>query len=487
MNPPKAGMDHIKTDHRFPKNGGNPGPLVGMAVALEEQARLKEYRNLFCKEPHKGYILQHPNGEWKFRGKPVSDPLIRAHVNGKYWVGVPGGWRTKFAVVDFDHPTEAKISETIRRLKLDKGQYLLFTSPSWWDTKNCHLYFPVEYKGHFPTCKLSLAAIGNVVDPKLEIYPQPKKPFRLPLGKNQWPLDDGGFPQGWMGWQAGLDELLALEPLALETLPFARELPFTPKTIDPDAGSHLTRHSECVELWKAGLQAKGERHGALKKLALWFYRRNWPLEGAVAELVEWQRKKSNGFSELVNRQDWKKLRSETERVVNWYYEHAPLWPDNLHNLEGAVAASDVIQGAQLFPGDVVNQKRWCSLIEYYRPRRRHGWVYFGAEQRRDGCNWDNVRSFHETLESKGVAEFRRIHRHVPGHPELSFSQMVKVNLARFHDVPLEDDERNVVDYYAAVRQICPSVNDAVSLTGVCKVRFYEAMKRKTTDNVNKIN
>lgn len=482
MNPPKAGMEYSKSDTSFPKNGREPGPLVQEAIRLEDAARLKEYRELFAKEHFGPYILQHPERDWKTRYKPVSDPLLKAHLAGKYWVGVPGGWYTKFATIDFDRPTEAKIQQTIETLGLSKGQYLLFTSPSWWESKNCHLYFPVEYRGKFPTCKLSLKALSSILDPKLEIYPQAKKPFRLPLGKNQFPIGEDGFPQGWIHWHQALDELLTLEPLAIETLPFAPELPFQNKEINRGAEISLTRHNECAELWKCGLQENGSRHEALKKLAKWFYRRNIPLDRAIDELVEWQRRKSNGFSKLVAMQNWPRLRSETERVLTWYYDKMPLWPDNLHNLDAGVAVSDVIQGAQLFPGDVVNQKRWINLVSYVRPRRRNAWVYVPADVWRDGTDRRNVEAFRQTLECKGVAEVRHSYRHVEGRPDLSFSKALKLKLDRFHDVPMEDDGRNIVDYYAAVRHVCSSVNDAVSLTGVRKELFYRAQKRKMSDN-----
>lgn len=85
-----------------------------------------------------------------------------------------------------------------------------------------------------------------------------------------------------------------------------------------------------------------------------------------------------------------------------------------------------------------------------------------------------------------MAEFRRNHRHVEGRPDLSFSQMVKINLARHHDVPLESDGRNVVEFYTAIRELCPSVHDAVSLTGIAKQRFSDAKKRLTADNTFEI-
>lgn len=475
-------MEHTKTNPTYAKNAGAVGPLVDLSVRLENETRMKEFRDLFARTWDKGYILQHPDRDWRFKGKPVSDPLLRAHLRGQYWVGVPANWRVQFAVVDFDRPTEHIIQTTIERLKLSKGQYLLMTSPSWWDKKSCHLYVPVEYKGRPPTCNLSLAAIGAVIDPRLELYPQPKKCFRLPLGRKQFIIGEDGFPQGWIDWKSGLDELLGLDPLALETLPFSPELPFPETTPDYSRVPQFPTHSEMGELWREGLQESGSRHATLKRLAVWFFRKNVPPDLAIEELVDWQLKKSNGFSELVRRGDRDVLRTETARIVNWFYEKIPAWPDSTHNLDAAVSASDVIQGAQLFPGDVVNQKRWFSLCRYYRPRRRHGWVYCGWEQWRDGCKWENVASFQQTLESKGVAEFRRTYRHVEGRPDLSFSQMVKIKLERQHDVPLESDGRNVVEFYTAVRELCPTVHDAVSLTGIAKQRFSDAKKRQKSDN-----
>lgn len=458
-----------------------PGPLVRQAIVLEEAAYLKDYRNAFAKDHTGPYAIQWPDKEWKTRWKPVSDPLLKAHLVGKYSVAVKAPWYVQFGFLDFDYPQPNLIQQTIETLGLNKGQYLLMTSPSWWESKNTHLVFPVVYNEKFPTQKLYQDALRGALGQKVEIYPQTKRKFRLPFGLNQYLLGDDGYPMGWLSWKQAFDEVRGLEPFPLENLPFTPPL-FSEKTVSElQAATVWGAHPECHNLWAEGLPSPGSRHQVVWKLASWFYRQNATPEEATNKIVRWLRRKHNGYSKACASGKWDRVKADVGRAVKWIWENYRPYPDGPHNQDGAVTVSDLAQAVELFPGDVVNQKRLLGLIAYYRPRRRHVWVYIPWDQWRDGINWDNVDSFRQTLEQKGVMDSINSYRHVPGRPELSFSRRYRLKLDKPHDTPVDDDGRNVTEYYQVVDQVCATVNDAVQYTGVRKELFYRAKKRRLAD------
>ena len=55
-----------------------------------------EYKDTFARERLGPYGLQWEGKPWTTRHKPLSDPLINAHLSGKYWVAIRAPWYPRF-------------------------------------------------------------------------------------------------------------------------------------------------------------------------------------------------------------------------------------------------------------------------------------------------------------------------------------------------------------------------------------------------------
>jgi hypothetical protein len=240
-------------------------------------------------------------------------------------------------------------------------------------------------------------------------------------------------------------------------------------------------------LWKEGLQGAGTRHRACWTLAVWFWRNNFAPKEAERKIEAWLRTKHNGFSKTVNTGGWRTAEADIRRQVQWIWGNFRVYPDRVHNAEAAVTAGDLRFVCEMFPGDVVSQKRLVNLIAYYRPRRRWEWVYIPAWVWLEVGDTHAYIKFRERLESVGLLESIHAYRHVPGRPDLSYSKKFRLHLPESHDAPLENDDRHVVEYWETVRAATGSIRDAISLTGGHKFTVYRGFASISDDKSFGIN
>ena len=419
-------------------------------VASEKEA-FEEYKEAFVRDFSGPYAVQWPGKPWKTKHKPLSDPVIRAHLDQRYWVATKAPWYPRFAYADLDNPTEETLDRVIGALGLSSGQYCLCTSPSYKETGNLHLIFAPRYKDRPATKKLIQDVLKRRIEKAgAELYPQTARKFRLPFGRDQHLLDaEIGAPLPY-GWKEALYWVLKLDPLPLEELPHQIELDLQL----PRRPREWTRRQEAEELLREGLPGPGTRHDACLTLAIYLFRLNWTPEEARAKIKRWIRAKHNSYSKEVNRGNWGLVDREIDEIVGWVWENygrGLIYPDTTHNLEGWVAPQDLRFIAEVFPGDIVNQRRLFKLICYYRPRSYYSWVYIPRWKWWEIADHRSYTAFRANLEGRGLLE--STHSYQVGR----FSKRFRLHLPPASlSERLEEDHRAIHDFVEAALMVFKS-------------------------------
>lgn len=452
--------------------------LLDLIHAEEQQLRFKEYRQKFARDHNGPYAVQRPGRAWKTKYKRVSDPLLNAHLAGLYWVALKASWYPVVYFLDIDKPEPGMLDRIIETLRIRESQYILMTSPSYWTDGSLHLVIMVTYKDQLPTHKLGYTALTNMLSKLCEVYPQLRRKFRLPLGRGQRIIGRDGVILDSMPWWEAMYWIEKLDPIPIETLTFQPELPFPSLAKDEDNPSKWLSLGHWQQLYDEGLQVSGARHRGQWDLAVGFWRLNWLPNDAIAAIRVWVQKKHNGFSASVNTGDWRTIEGEIFRQVQWIWGNFRHYPDTPHNLDGYVTMADLKFIAEIYRGDVVNQKRLFNLVCYIRPRAHHEFVYVPRRiWSGEVAGARTYQDFIQELETKGLLESLDAYRHIAGHPELSYSKKFRLHLPSSDNQPIQYDGRNEQDYYGALRGSFRSVREMADLTGVRRDRFYEAFAR----------
>lgn len=449
----------------------------------EPDPAYRAYLQAFVRDFDGPYAIQHPGRPWSTRAKKVSDPLIRAHLDRKYWLALKAPWYPRYACLDLDHPGPETVERVCDRLGVSDGQVLLCTSPSWRDTGNLHVLFAPRYHDEPATKRLLLTILRPLADEVgIEVYPQLRRKCRLPFGRDQSILDDEtGMPLA-LSWQDAVFWAEKLDPFDLSTVPRSQlELPLS----DRIGAERWSKRAEAEALWHAGLQQPASRHDACKTLAIYWYRRNRDPGEVRRMLKRWMREKHNGYSKEVARGNWRVVDHEIDEVVHWTWEkygRGLVYPDDTHNLEGWIASQDLHFIASVFPGDLVNQRRLFKLLLYYRPRQHHEWVFLPAQRWESIAHGGLYTAFRASLEQRGILE--TIHAYQPG----NFSK--RIRLKRLPSVTVDQkmqhDGRAIHDYYAALQSLCGSIAAQAEFTGGDRRNFYADRRTKKCDNMQYI-
>ena len=446
---------------------------------LEEQRHFKKYCKTFIGDFQGPYGFKKPGKEWVTRHKPISDPLINAHLNGDYWIAAKAAWYPSFYYLDVDDPESGDVERIIDNLGLSEGQYQLMTSPSYSETRSLHLALRLEHNEKLPTYRLGYEALSNAIGRRCEVYPQLKRKFRLPFGRGQFLIGQNGQVLDHLSWQTAMYWLDKLDPILVESLRYQESLAFPSSVKDEDNPRIWMTQEQTKELYENGLQAFNTRHYSQWEIAVALFRKNLLPQQAVEEIKKWIRKKHNGFSKSVNKGNWRQIDAEIERQVKWIWDNFRTYPDSTNNLDGGLTRADLKFVVDVYPGDVVNQKRLCALVNYYRPRAHHGFVYIPQRiWRNEIANDRTYQSFIQDLESKELLKANNSYRHIEGRPELSYSRKYHLLLPPSSGDVIQRDGRNVHDYYEALSLIFGSVREMVSFTGLPHQYFYYAKRKR---------
>ena len=455
------------------------GNLLDLIDGAAYEQSLESYRKVFARDHQGPYATQQPGGDWRTKYKSVADPLLKAHLSEKYWVATKASWYPQIYFLDLDAPSAGELERIVESLGLSRGQYLLMSSPSYPKDQSCHIAIKPEYHGKIATHKLGYEALHNIVGRSCEVYPQLKRKFRLPLGRGQRLITEQGLLLDSLPWWEALHWIDKIDPLPIERLRFQLPLPFASPIKKEDKARGWVKSSKVKEIYEYGLQAKGTRHEVTWILAVSLWRANWLPQDASVHIKKWLRKQHNGFSETINKGNWRAVDAEIGRQVAWIWGHFRPYPDNPHNITGYVTMADLKWLAQVYPGDVVNQKRLFALTCYMRPRAKHDWVYVPAHVWRDEiAHKDTYNSFVADLEGKGLLESVMSYRHVENYPDLSYSRKFRLKLPEAPYEPIKEDGRHVQDYYDALLLKLGTVKEIVAFTGVTHQRFYRFLGQK---------
>jgi hypothetical protein len=437
----------------------------------------KDFARSFVRDFSSPYAVQQPEGrrtDWRTKYKPISDPLIHAHLSQEYWLGTKAPWYPVFFNLDIDRPEQKTLDRIFKRLDnfgISESQRALMTTPSHRKSGNFRIYLKLEYADRLPTWKLGYEALNNAFGDLCEVYPQKRRKDRLPCGKSQDLIVDDVVLSN-LTWQEELHHLLKLDPVPIEQLPRQPLLAF-PDEKNAENPKTWTPRGEVAQLRNEGLQAHSTRHEAQFCILSDLWRSNFQPGDAAHFVKKWIRHHHNGFSKDAAAGRWKAINDEIDRQVKWIWARPQtLLPDTPHSLNLALTKSDLDFAAEIFKGDAVRQKQLVNLISYVRPRQRHQWIFVPTWVWREQVA--GVRTYHQLkadLQSKGILE--SINSYRAGH----YSRRFKLNLPATSEEPLSFDERNITDFYDALWQAYGSVTDIADITGLNRKAIWRNFKQ----------
>jgi hypothetical protein len=355
-------------------------------------------------------------GHWRTKHKALADMPIKAHLGGRYAVGVLSRWYPEYAILDMD-ATPIEATEEIRgRLGLDETNSMLCASEN---ANSYPLLLRPEYNGRPPTIRLLhdvFRRFGR--DNGVEVFPQVQRTIRLPFGPHQNCLDlQYRHLQDWQ------DKLYWFEKLGefdLQTVPTHQmELDLqTPRATMP------TILQEGNELLTHGLQIPSTRHEGQFKVLYLLWRLNVPQDEAEGITWRWIQAKHNGFSRDMVRYPGhvrKEIGRQAGRIWN-KYELARAYPDSTHNTHtGYLTELDLREVIQICRGSSPRMRFLFHLVKHFYPRRHRTQVNVHRDKL---VKWANERTYLRylnELESIGIA--KRGTGYEPG----AFSKSLRLN------------------------------------------------------------
>jgi len=436
----------------------------------------RDYITHFVHEFLGPYGIQKPGRAWNTQDKSLPDGVIKGHLEKIHWVGVRASWYPPWGYIDLDSVNEREglLERVTDRLKLDSNQYLVCTSPSWKESGNLHVILAPRMNGKPPTKKRLYHTLERVLKGlAVEVYPQENRIFRLPFGRDQFIYDPkDGVPLVYYSWQEALDFAKQLDDFPLEALPIQMELPliYRPKSME-----RWARRGEAEELLSQGLQGPSTRHDACLLLAIYLYRSNLDPGQAVGLLRNWIREKHNGQSKEICRGNVALVDREIDDLVRWTYSKygcLSIYPDSTHNMHGWVTGSDIKMIADMFPGDIVNQKRLFRLMLYYRPRQSHDWTFIPKRQWEQVAHPRSYKDFEALLVQRGFLEIQHSYL-AGGYPKRFRLHVGNIN----HEAMLEEDGRAIQEYPTACLKLFNSKQAIKEALGISRKTAYNLMKR----------
>ncbi len=406
----------------------------------------RQYKAEFWAAHRKPFAVQKPNKEWRTIYRYSNDGLLRAHLEQQVAVGLTAAWYPAFCSLDIDSPTERtleRIDERLDALGIGKSQRLVMTTPSYDTSGNHRIYLRPEYKGKTPTHRLSNTVLKNSFGDLCEIYPQKRRKDRQPCGFGADVIVDGvRLPQ--LSWQDEMRLLLKVDPTPIESLP--RQLPLIDQPPDErDRARWWTLRGTARELYEQGLQGAGTRHEAQMILLRDLWRQNCFQQDAARIVKQWIRLKHNGFSKTAKAGRWREVDAEIERQAAFIWATPQTLPDATHNLHGRSTKADLMLAAKLFPADAVRQKQFFNLASFCRARKQHEWIFISKQIWDEIASWRTYQKFQQELEERGVM------RSISAYKAGAYSRRYQLDLPQTEDKPLRRDERNVDNYFEALK------------------------------------
>lgn len=172
---------------------------------------LKIYKKNFLIDHSLPFAIQYPSKGnsrgWKYiRDKPLSDPILREHLEGKYWVALTAKTFTKWVCFDVDTHESSLKSAKARvqqiRTAFPSEDPLIFSSPNG----GFHVYFLLAKAEYLDRTNAFVNRVLKSQNIKLqsgmvEVFPS-RKALRAPIGRQTLLLESNSlkpvFQERWL-------------------------------------------------------------------------------------------------------------------------------------------------------------------------------------------------------------------------------------------------------------------------------------------------
>lgn len=441
----------------------------------------EEYKECFVRNYHNPYIIQQEHGlPWTTVNKCISDNVISDHLQGTLWAGVRAPWYITWGILDIDNPKNNTIQNVIEHLQMRESEYMLITSPSFFEDDSVHILIKPVYHQAL-TAKRYHKIFSEILQGEfsgIEIFPDITRGVRLPFGKNQLMIDCYGFPIH-NSWQERLYWFLKLDPFDISRLEKkAGYLSSNISSMFPTRSRNEQKESQA--LYHNGLQRFGTRHNATLSVAYFLLRRGNSQDETRQLMRNWIREHHNGFSQEVNRGNFRLIDKEIDDAIEWNWNRytKPTVLGNKDN-EFLVCECDIPFIGECFPGDVVNQKRLFKLIGFARPRQHFEDINCSQKTWIKIAGRNNYLSFIRKLEDEGIIS------RSTGYRVGVNSKSIRIKLPdATQSNPIMKVGRYVTDYSEAVRVVYPTAEQAISILKLSQSTASNWYKNGSSKNTN---
>lgn len=365
------------------------------------KSAFEDYLNSFVQRLPSYTVKRSTGGTWKTKNKALSDMPIKAHLSGKYDVGVLGKWYPEYAVLDIDSQSKSYVNEVREVLQLNEENSMLFSSES---PDSFHLLIKPQYNENPPTVRLLQEVFKGVGKQYgFEIYPQSNKTIRLPFGPKQKPLDEGyvHLPD----WKNHLYWFLKLNDFDLSTVK-NHQMFFE---FDPIGQAEIlpSVFDEGRFLLKEGLQVPSSREEAQWKILHYLWRLNVSRSGAEETVWNWIQEKHNGFSKDIQRSH-RAVKSHISRqafIIYDKYEAAYIYPDSTHNSHnGYITNPDIKEIVEATKASLPRMRFLFHLVKFSYPRRFRTFVNVHSDQLISWASRDTYLKYLSEFEETGLVK-----------------------------------------------------------------------------------
>ena len=334
-----------------------------------------EYANTFVQRLPRYTVKPKGSKNWKTKKKYLEDRPIKAHLQGKYYVGVLSKWYPGWALLDFDNVSKEEPERIKEILRLDEKNSMKLSSES---PDSYHLLFSPFCNNRPPTTRLLQIAFKQfALQNGIEVYPQAKRTIRLPFGYKQNCLDiEYRHLENWQEqfyWFQKLDNFnLSNIPNYQPELDLKIENPGQPNIFKE--GEYLLRN---------GLQVKSSRNNAQFKMLYNLWRRNIPV--SQAKIMVWHviKNRHNGFSKdiITYPGQCKKEIIRQAGIIYNKYELACVYPDETHNIYGGyVTKKDIPDIVRISKANLPRMKFLSNLIKFCYPRKKRNLINIHSDK-----------------------------------------------------------------------------------------------------------
>lgn len=329
---------------------------------------LQEYINLFV-QPLPQFGIKVPGeNSWITIHGTLHTGTVMAHINHTRIVSCLSRWYPEHGIIDIDGRPFNEVERIRTVLGFNKDNSMLCTSET---AGNYHILFHPEYRGKPPTIRLLSSAMKQKAESfGLELYPQPNHLARLPFGYHQRCVDEG---------KEVLDGLSAVHWFQkLDPYDIGDIVPeYSYKGFDRSLGQNekISTYKEGQFLFKNGLAKPSSRNRSQFQVLYYLWRKNTDLQTAMEWTKRWIRIKHNGFSNEVQKGNWRIIDSEISRQAKhiWTkYDRLGVLPDSAHNVQsGYLHKEDLRKILKVSKGNLARMRFLYSLISYAYPRRHY--------------------------------------------------------------------------------------------------------------------